>query len=194
LLAISQVVQACLCFTKFRSWLAETRFDDCMVGRQFELYCVHHPVIGLELTPACMRFLRQSRGFSDQCLGLVSAGDKSVLPTRLCIQNPVPGDQGGFDDWPSGRPWSRRSAVLAEFERSMTQERVLAGPTGAKAGGDPAVEVNQGLGQREGRLRRTKTGARKRQSHVFSYARHVSNEDGRVKLWLAHSFLSGMRR
>jgi hypothetical protein len=52
-----------------------------MVGSQFEPFCLHHPVEGLELLPACSHFFRQNGGFSNfvRVSGLVSAGDKSVF-------------------------------------------------------------------------------------------------------------------
>jgi hypothetical protein len=79
------------------------RFDDCVVGLQFEPYYLHHPVFGFGPSQVISQFVRGTGGF-------LTAGeslDPSPLAAepafaRLSLQGkfPFPAHPGDrFDDW-----------------------------------------------------------------------------------------------
>jgi hypothetical protein len=83
------------------------RFDDWLVGHQFEPNYLHHPVVGLKPSQAFSHFMRGNGAFAlptRLCVRLCSSKNR-ILRTRLCIANFRSRLGGGdrFDDWMVGR-------------------------------------------------------------------------------------------
>jgi hypothetical protein len=82
------------------------RFDDWVVGPQFEPNCLHHPVFGFKPSQAISQFVRGNRGFlaSGASLNLSLLGDEPAFAgLSLRRKFPFPAQAGDrFDDWVVG--------------------------------------------------------------------------------------------
>jgi hypothetical protein len=80
------------------------RFDDWVVGPQFEPYCLHHPVLGFGPPQVIRQFVRGNRDFLASALSLDISllGDEAasaVLSLRRRIPFPAPVETGLLTGW-----------------------------------------------------------------------------------------------